>query len=91
MSSIDSPEKTDPKTPAAIVNTSTHSGNVNLNVVLNRVQNQPPSLSSGSDMEVIPPDKIIPKKTYSKKLNTVFFSFPHQFPGLSYPLVNSDN
>ena len=39
MSSIDSPEKTDPKTPSAIVNTSTHSGNVNLNVVLNRVQN----------------------------------------------------
>ena len=88
MSSINSPEKSDPKTPFAIVNTSTHSGNVNLNVVLNRL-NQPPSLSSDSDIEVIPPDEVISKPTNSKKLNTVI-SFPHQFPGLSYPLVQSD-
>ena len=80
--------KSDPKTLFAIVNTSTHSGNVNLNVVSNRV-NQPPSLSSDSDIEVIPPDKVIPKKTNSKKLNTII-SFPHQFPGLSYLLVQSD-
>ena len=89
MSSINSPEKIDPKTPSAIVNTSTHSGNVNLNVVLKRVHNQPPSLNSDSDIEVIPPDKIIPKKINSKKLNAVI-SFPHQFPRLSYPLVYSD-
>ena len=89
MSSLNSPEKTDPKTPSAIVNTSTHSGNVNLNVVLIRDQNHTPSLSSDSDIEVIPPDKVIPKKTNSKKLNTVI-SFPHQFPGLSYLLVQSD-
>ena len=90
MSSINSPEKTNPKTPSAIVNTSTHSGNVNFNVVLNRVQNQPPSLNSDSDIEVKPPDKIIQKSTFSKKLNTII-SFSHQFPGLSYPLVHSDN
>ena len=89
MSSINSPEKTDPQTPSAFVSTSTHSGNVNFNVVLNRVENQPPSLSSDSDIEVLTPDKVIPKKTYSKKLNTVN-SFPQQFTGLSYPLVQSD-
>ena len=88
MSSINSPEKTDPKTPSAIVNTSTPSGNVNLSVVLNRFD-QPPSLSSDSDIEVIPPDKVITKMTSSKKLNT-FISLPHQLPGLSYPLVQSD-
>ena len=37
-------EKLDPK-HSTIVNTSTQSGNVNLNVVLSRVPNQPPSLS----------------------------------------------
>ena len=50
---------------------------------------EPPSLSSDPDIEVIPPDKVIPKTTNSKKLNTVF-SFPHHFPGLSYPIVQSD-
>ena len=88
MSSTNYPEKSNPKTPSAIVNTSTHSGNVNLNVVLYRF-NQPPSLSSDSDIKIIAPDKVIPKTTNSKKLNTVI-STPHQFPGLSYPLVQSD-
>ena len=55
MSSMNSPEKSDPKTLFAIVITSTHSGNVNLNIVLNPL-NQTPSLSSDSDIEVIPPD-----------------------------------
>ena len=87
MSSINSPEKSYPRA-SAIDNTSTHSGDVNLNVVLNRL-NQPPSLSSDSDIEVIPPEKVIPKPTNSKKLNTVI-SIPHQFPGLSYPLVQND-
>ena len=31
----------------------------------------------------------MPKRNSSKKLNTVY-SFPHKFPGLSYPLVNSE-
>ena len=88
MSSMNSPEKSDPKTPSAFVKTSPHSGNVNLNVVLNRV-NHPPSSSLYSDTEVIPPEKVIPKKTNSKKLNTII-SFPHQFPVLSYPLVQND-
>ena len=88
MTSTNSPEKSDPKFPSAFVITSTHSRNVNLNVVLNRL-NQPPSLSSDSDLEVIPPDKVIPKPTHSKKLNSVI-SFPHQFPGLSNHLVQSD-
>ena len=87
MSSINSPEKNDPRT-SAIVYTSTHSGDVNLNVVLNRL-NQPPSVSSDSDIELIPPEKVVPKQTNSKKLNTII-SFPHQFPGLSYPLVQND-
>ena len=51
-----SPEKNDPPT-SAIVNTSTNSGNVNLNVVLNR-PSQPPSISSDSDIEMIPPEKL---------------------------------
>ena len=82
-----SPEKNDPPT-LAIVNTSTNSGNVNLNVVLNRL-NQPPSVTSDSDIEMIPPEKLDIKQTNSKKLNTII-SFPHQFPGLSYPLVQND-
>ena len=85
-----SPEKHDQIT-SAIVNTSTHSGDVNLNVVLNRL-NQPPSLSSvssDSDIELIPPEIIDQKQTNSKKSNTII-SFPHQFPGLSYPLVQND-
>ena len=46
-----SPEKHDQIT-STIVNTSTHSGDVNLNVVLNRL-NQPPSLSSvSSDSDI---------------------------------------
>ena len=81
------PEKNDPPT-SAIVNTSTNSGNVNLNVVLNRL-NQPPSVSSDSDTEMIPPKKLDIKQTNSKKLNTII-SFPHQFPGLSYPLVQNE-
>ena len=89
MSAMNSLEKSDPKTPYAIVETSTYSAKVNFNVVLNRL-NQPPSLSSDSDIEVIPPDTVIPKPTNSKKLNTVI-SFCHQFPGLSYPLVQNDN
>ena len=80
-----SPENNDPPT-SAIVNTSTNSGNVNLNVVLNRLS-QPPSVSSDSDIEMIPPEKY--KQTNSKKLNTII-SFPHQFPGLSYPLVQNE-
>ena len=88
MSSINSTEKSDPRT-SAVVNTSTHSGDVNLNVVLNRL-NQPPSVSSDSDIELIPPEKVVPKQTNSKNLNT-FISLPHQFPGLSYPLVQNDN
>ena len=87
---ISSPEKHDQLT-SAIVNTSTHPGDVNLNVVLNRL-NQPPSVSSvssDSDIELIPPEIIAQKQTNSKKSNTII-SFPHQFPGLSYPLVQSD-
>ena len=87
---INSPEKHDQPT-SAIVNTSTHSEDVNLNVVLNRL-NQPPSVSSvisDSDIELIPPEIIAQKQTNSKKSNTII-SFPHQFPGLSYPLVQND-
>ena len=87
---INSPEKHDQLT-SAIVNTSTHSGDVNLNVVLNQL-NQPPilsSVSSDSDNELIPPEIIAQKQTNSKKSNTVI-SFYHQFPGLSYPLLQSD-
>ena len=82
-----SPEKNDPPT-SAMVNTSTNSGNVNLNVVLNRL-NQPPSVSLDSDIEMIPPEKFDTKQTNSKKLNTII-SFPHQFPGLSYPLIQNE-
>ena len=82
-----SPEKNDPPA-SAIVNTSTNSANVNLNVVLNHL-NQSPSVSSDSDNEVIPPEKLDIKQTNCKKLNTII-SFPHQFPGLSYPLVQND-
>ena len=82
-----SPVKNDPPT-SAIVNTSTNLENVNLNVVLNRL-NQPPSVSSDSDIEMIPPEKLDIKQTNSKKLNTII-SFPPQFPGLSYPLVQND-
>ena len=46
-------------------------------------------MSSDSDIELIPPEKVVPKQTNSKKLNTII-SFPHQFPGLSYPLVQND-
>ena len=84
---INSPEKNDPPT-SAIVNTSINSGNVNLNVVLNRL-NQPPSVSSDSDSEMIPPEKLDIKQTNSKKLKATI-SFPHQFPGLSYPLVQNE-
>ena len=87
---INSPEKHDQLT-SAIVNTSTHSGDVNLNVVLNRL-NQPPSVSSvssDSDFELVPPEIIDQKQTNSKKSNTII-SFPHQFPGLSYPLVQNN-
>ena len=82
-----SPEKNDPPT-SAIVNTSTNLGNDNLFVVLNRL-NQPPSVSSDSDIEMIPPEKFDTKQTNSKTLNTII-SFPHQFPGLSYPLVQNE-
>ena len=82
-----SPENNDPPT-SAIVNTSTNSGNVNLNVVLNRLS-QPPRVSSDSDIEMIPPEKLDTKQTNSKKLNTIK-SFPHHFPGLSYPLVQNE-
>ena len=64
-----SPEKNEPPT-SAIVNTLTNSGNVNLNVVLNRL-NQPPSVSLDSDIEMIPPEKLDKKQTNSKKLNTI--------------------
>ena len=87
---INSPEKHD-QLISAIVNTSTHSGDVNLNVVLNRL-NLPPSVSSvssDSDIELIPPEIFAQTQTNSKKSNTII-SFPHQFPGLSYPLVQSD-
>ena len=84
---IHSPEKNDPAT-SAIVNTSTNSGDVSLNVVFNRL-NQPPSVSSDSGSELIPPEKLVKKQTNSKTLNTII-SFPHQFPGLSYPLVQND-
>ena len=87
MSMINSPEKSDPRT-SAIVNISTHSGDINLNFVLNR-SNQPPSVSSDSDIELIPPEKIVTKQTNLKKLKTII-SFPHQFPGLSYTLVQND-
>ena len=83
--SVNSPDKQDQIT-SAIVNTSTNSGDVNLNLVLNRL-NQPPSLSSvssDSDIELIPPEIIDRKQVNSKKTNTII-SFPHQFPGLSYP------
>ena len=84
---MNSPGKNDPPT-AAIVNTSTNSGDVNLNVVLNPL-NQPPSVSSDSDIELIPPEKVAQKQTKSKKSNTII-SFPHQFPGLTYPLIQKD-
>ena len=84
---IHSPEKDDPPT-SAIVNTSTNSGDVNLNVELNRL-NQSPSVSSDSDIELIPPEKLAKKQTNSKKLNTII-SFPHQLPGLSYSPVQND-
>ena len=87
MSSINSPEKNDPRT-SAINNTSSHSGDVNLNVVLNRL-NQPPRVSSDSDFELVPPEKVVPKQQIQKKFNTIL-SFLHQFPGLSYPLVQND-
>ena len=61
---------------------------MNLNIVLKRL-NQPPSVSSDSDIEMIPPKKLDIKQTNSKKLNTII-SFPHQFPSLSYPLVQND-
>ena len=61
---------------------------MNLNVVMNRM-NQPHSVSSDSDIEMIPPEKLDIKQTNSKKLNTII-SFPHQFPGLSYPHVQTD-
>ena len=38
---------------------------------------------------MIPPEKLDKKQTNSKKLNTII-SFPHQFPGLSNPLVQND-
>ena len=53
---INSPEKNDPPT-SAIVNTSTNSGDVSPNVVLNRLK-QPPSVSSDSDIELIPSEKV---------------------------------
>ena len=72
---INSPEKHDQLT-SAIVNTSTHSGDVNLNVVLNRL-NQPhsvSSVSSDSDIELIPPEIIAQRQTNSKKsYSTVLF------------------
>ena len=82
-----SPEKNDPPTSAK-VNMSTNLGNVNLNVVLNRLSH-PPSVSSDSDIEMIPPEKLDIKRTNSKKLNTII-SFPHQFPSLLYPLVQNE-
>ena len=84
MSSNNSPEKSDPK-PSTIINTSTQSGNINLNVVLNRVPSQPPSLSSDSDIEVIPPEKLQPRANASKKFITIF-SFPGQYPVFPTPL-----
>ena len=65
-----SPEKNDPPT-SALVNTSTNLGNVNLNVVLNRL-NQPPSVSSDSDIEMIPPEKLDIKQTNSKKQKQLY-------------------
>ena len=62
------PEKNDPPA-SAIFNTSTNSGNVNLNIVLNRL-NQPPSVSSDSDIKMILPEKLDIKQTNSKKLIT---------------------
>ena len=64
-----SPEKNDSPT-SVIVNTSTNLGNVNLNFVLNRL-NQPPSVSSDSDIEMIPTEKLDIKQTNFKKLNTI--------------------
>ena len=87
MASNNSPEKSDPK-PSTIIYTSTQSGNVNLNVVLNRVPSQPPSLSSDSDIEVIPPEKLQPRANASKKFNTIILSW--SIPGLSYPFVNNE-
>ena len=88
ISNFNLPEKLDPK-PSTIVNTSIQSGNVNLNVLLNRIQNQPPSSSFHSDIEVIFPEKDVPKTNTPKKLKSII-SFPHQFSGLSNPLVNSE-
>ena len=56
--------------------------------MLNRIQNQPPSSSFDSDIEVIFPEKDVPKTNTPKKLKSII-SFPHQFSGLSYPLVIS--
>ena len=89
-SSINSTEKSDPKTPSAIVHTSTHSGSVNFNLVLNRV-NQPPSLRSDSDIEVIPPDENIPKTSNSKKILNPLFQSPISSPDYLIPLCKVIN
>ena len=88
-STNNSPKKIDPKPSSAVVNNSTQSGNVNFNVVSNRVKNQPSSLSSDSDIEIFFPEEIVLKRNSSKKSNTVI-SFPHQFPGRSNPFKNSE-
>ena len=56
MSTFNLLEKPDKAKTSTIVNTSAQAGNVNLNVVLNRVKSQSPSLSSDSDIKVIPPE-----------------------------------
>ena len=84
MSITTSPEKLDPK-HSTIVNTSIQSRNANLNLVLNRIQNQPPSLNSDLDIVVVPQEKFAPKTNSSKNLKKTF----SQSPSISWPVLPS--
>ena len=73
-----------------ITNTSTQSGYVEFNVVLNNLTNPIGTLGSSSfnsNIELIP-QKVHWKVTSSKKLNTLI-SFRLNFSGFSYPLVET--
>ena len=70
MSNTNLPEKLDPK-HSTFVNTSTQSGNANLIVVINRIQNQPPSSNFDLDIAVAPPEKVAPKTKSSKNLKNI--------------------
>ena len=69
-------------TPARkhVVDTSSQTGNMILNVFLNRVTGQLPSLSSDSYIEVNQQEKLQPKLSARIKLN-IISSFPPTVPG----------